>query len=134
MRKFLAAVLFFLTFSSISNAQIILRIANHKYDGLNYMEAIPYYKYLYKNDTNDFFVLSRLANSYRLTKQLKDAEYYYGKIIRYDTSADVKFHYADLLIENGKFDSAFNYISRADIFRKADNKLLAFYNSYKSKE
>lgn len=98
------------------------------------MEAIPYYKYLYKKDSNDFFVLSRLANSYRLTKQLKDAEYYYGKIIRYDTSADVKFHYANLLIENGRFDSAFNYISRADIYKRADKKLLAFYNSYKLKD
>lgn len=134
MRKFLAALLFFLTFTSISNAQIILGIANYKYNGLNYMEAIPYYKYLYKKDTNDFFILSRLANSYRLTKQLKDAEYYYSKIIRYDTTADVKFHYANLLIENGKFDSAFNYISRSDIYRRADKKLLAFYDSYKLKD
>ncbi|MFN5705692.1 MAG: OmpA family protein, partial [bacterium] len=131
MRKFLAALLFFLTFSSISNAQIILGIANYKYNGLNYMEAIPYYKYLYQKDTNDIFVLNRLANSYRLTKQLKEAEDYYSKIIRYDTSAEIKFHYAELLIENGNFDSAYNYISRADIFRKADKKLLAFYNTYK---
>lgn len=134
MKKAFIAIFFLLFISSYSNAQIILGIANYKYNGLNYMEAIPYYKYLYNKDTNDIYVLSRLANSYRLTKQSKEAEELYGRLIKYDTSSVIKFHYAQLLIENGNFDSAYNYISRPDILKNADEKLKAFYTSYKIKD
>ena len=134
MKKALFALFFLLFISSYTNAQVILGIANYKYNGLNYMEAIPYYKYLYNKDTNDIYVLSRLANSYRLTKQSKEAEELYAKLIQYDTSSTVRFHYAQLLIENGNFDMAYEYISRPYILKNADEKLKAFYISYQLKE
>lgn len=132
MKKFLSIILFLFLLNSTTNAQIILGIANYKYNGMNYMEAIPYYKYLYKKDSNDLFVLGRLANSYRLTKQPIESESLYAKLINYDTTSILKFYYAQALLENGNFEKAYQFISRPDVYVNADDKLLAFHKSYRS--
>lgn len=102
MKKYLL-ILFLLLNGFSSEAQLILRFAENRYNQLNYPDAIPFFKfYVTKKDTNDIISIRKLAECYRLTNQYVDAEYWYAKLIVKDTLTSDLVYYKDALARNLK--------------------------------
>jgi flagellar motor protein MotB len=89
----------------VSTAFAQMKRANKYYDNYDYAKAIPLYKKAAKKNNRE--ALEKLANCYRLTKDYKDAETYYAKLMT-QTGFDPidHFYYGSVLKNNGKIDEA----------------------------
>lgn len=83
-----------------------LKRANKYYDNYEYMKAIQLYKKAVKKSDNKE-ALEKIANSYRLTKNYKQAEVYYAQLVKQSGVAPINnFYYGMVLKNNGKIDEA----------------------------
>ena len=114
MRKiFISTLLFVLTIVGIPYlcvSQNSTQVKADKYYGtLNFAKAIPYYEALVKKYNNDVnpVVLTRLADSYRLTNNYKKAAEIYKKLTNDPNSDDIiKYYYAKALLSEGNINDA----------------------------
>lgn len=73
---------------------------------LNYSEAIELYGKILEDEDNPEAKM-QLAKAYRLTNDTKNAEYWYGQVVRLPQSKSIhKLHYGRMLQTNGKCDLA----------------------------
>lgn len=97
-------ILLLLVLVNVSFAQ--LKRANKYYDNYEYIKAIQLYKKAVKK-TDNKEALEKIANSYRLTKNYKEAEVYYAQLMKLSNVAPVNnFYYGMVLKNNGKIDEA----------------------------
>ena len=93
-----------LLFVNVCNAQ--LKRANKYYDNYEYAKAIEFYKKEVKKGDNAE-ALEKLANSYRITKNYKQAEVIYARLIKLNGVAPINhFYYGMVLKNNNKIDEA----------------------------
>jgi outer membrane protein OmpA-like peptidoglycan-associated protein len=97
-------LLFFIVIANNLFAQ--LKKANKHYDNYDYAKAIPLYKKAVKKKAS-VEALAKLANSYRVTKDYKNAELVYAELIK-QSNFDVinHFYYGLVLKNNSKLDEA----------------------------
>jgi WD40-like Beta Propeller Repeat len=95
---------FFLHNSLIVNAQFDK--ANDLYSAKKYAAAIPHFEQgLLEKD--NISAKTRLANCYRLTNKMEQAEALYSIIVvNQKAKSDAFLHYAETLMSNGKYDEA----------------------------
>lgn len=87
------------------NAFAQLKRANKYYDNYEYAKAIQLYKKAAKKDNTE--ALEKLANSYRITKNYKEAETTYAKLIKVQGINPINhFYYGLVLKNNNKIDEA----------------------------
>lgn len=130
MKKHLLFLSFILFFSISSQAQILLGLANYKYNNLNYTDAIPLYNYfLKKKDSTNEEVIRRLAISYRLTNQSELAEPLFGKLTKMDSNWNDMVNYAEMMMKNKKYDTVFRFINKPNILAKNDVRLTKIITS-----
>lgn len=133
MKRFLLVIaLFFI--ASASNAQILLGLANYKYNNLNYTDAIPLYKYYLskpKNENNTT-AIRNLAVSYRLTNRSEEAEPLFGRLTAMDTNWSDFVNYAEMLLKNKKYDTAFRFVNKPQVLAKNDVRINKIINSIKN--
>ena len=100
-------ILFVLGLSFAWPVQAQLKRANRKFDQLAYSPAARlYHKYL-KKEAGDWDAITRLADSYRLINDSKNAEYWYGRAVKNrDTDPMNYFYYGQALMHNQKWDAA----------------------------
>ncbi len=83
-----------------------LKRANKYYDNYEYIKAIQLYKKAVKKKDNKE-ALEKIANSYRLTKNYKEAEGYYAQLVKLSGVEPINnFYYGSVLKNNGKIDEA----------------------------
>ncbi len=83
-----------------------LKRANKYYDNYEYIKAIQLYKKAVKKKDNKE-ALEKIANSYRLTKNYKEAEGYYAQLVKQSGVTPINnFYYGMVLKNNGKIDEA----------------------------
>ncbi|OFY85199.1 MAG: hypothetical protein A3F72_05320 [Bacteroidetes bacterium RIFCSPLOWO2_12_FULL_35_15] len=89
-----------------SCAKQCLLNGNRAYDAAAYKSAITNYeKYLTKKSSNE--VKIKLANSYRLSNDYKNAEILYAEVVTFPEAEHVEmFNYAKVLMNQGRYDEA----------------------------
>lgn len=94
---------FFITGCSVTNR---IKTADRAYDNYLYNDAINGYESINKNK-RDANVLSKLADSYRLSGNSNKAEVYYEQLEQKGGASNNDIlHYAEVLKMNGKYDQA----------------------------
>ncbi|WP_242922190.1 OmpA family protein [Pontibacter liquoris] len=96
-----------LGFSPLAKAQSDLRKANKRFENLEFALALQNYTKAVKKRQPDLQTAERIAEAYRLTRQMQEAENWYAQVVAMPahTPADVYF-YADALRSNGKYEEA----------------------------
>ncbi|MFL5763844.1 MAG: OmpA family protein [Bacteroidia bacterium] len=122
MKKIRSLGLIFL-FLFVSTAFAQVKRANKYYDNYDYSRAIPLYKKAAKKNNKE--AIEKLANSYRFTKDYKNAEVYYAKLMGQSAVDPIDhFYYGMVLKNNGKVDEAKEqfrqYAAAAPNDKKAD--------------
>lgn len=86
--------------------------ADYLYRNLSFHEAIPYYEKVAEFST-DPVVFKRLADCYRLTKDLPRSASWYSKAVQYrDCPLDAYLHYGQVLMSLGQYELASRQLSR----------------------
>lgn len=126
-------ILLFLTIilSLNTQAQVVVGIANYRYENLNYSGAIPFLKSLIKNEKyqNNPDVIKKLAISYKLTNQNQLAEPQFFRLAQIDPSIDHKRMYLESMIENKKYDAALSYMNEQKLYQHNDVRINEIYAS-----
>ncbi len=130
MKRFLL-LLFVLTYSTISHSQILLGLANYKFNNLNYTDAIPLYEYYLKKpkNVNNIIAIRNLAVSYHLTNRSVEAEPLFGQLTTMDSNWNDLVNYAEVLLKNKKYDTAFRFVNKPTILAKNDVRIIKIINS-----
>ncbi|MDW7693971.1 OmpA family protein [Flammeovirgaceae bacterium SG7u.111] len=105
--KLVLRLIFFVGAYLISNTAFSqLNKANYHYEAYAYQKAIPKYEKYLKKKPYDPEALFRLANSYRLTGEVKQAERWFEKAVQYYNEPVAKFYYALVLMTNNNYQEA----------------------------
>jgi outer membrane protein OmpA-like peptidoglycan-associated protein/tetratricopeptide (TPR) repeat protein len=83
-----------------------------------YKEAILAYEKALKVDPKQPKAIVRLAKSYEMTNNLPKAEAYYEEAIKYNSTQESIFEYAQMLKANGKIDEAKQWFLKYEKFNK----------------
>ncbi len=103
-----------------SCSTLCLKKGNKAYESMSYSSSIKYYeKYLEKKSSNEAKI--KLANSYRLVNDYKNAERLYSEIITFpETDKTEMFNYAKVLMNQGKYDDAKILLTKYLKFKESD--------------
>lgn len=83
-----------------------MKRANQYYNNYEYTKAIQLYKKIVKKNDN-VEALQKLANSYRITKNYKEAEVCYARLVKLNGVEPINyFYYGTVLKNNNKIDEA----------------------------
>lgn len=98
--------------ASAQHSQKELQHGKSLFDRLAYADAISVFLEVVANDPQQFEAKARLADSYRLTGNYKEAEKWYAKVIldTRATEAD-RFHYGQMLMNNGSYEQASKWLT-----------------------
>ena len=114
MKKFLALknlaviTLIVLLLSACSNA--LIKSGDKAVENLNYTQAVQKYEKALSGQSSNTDLKIKLANAHRLQKNPEEAERYFQEVA--DSSAlpvSENRHFAQVLIENNKYDKASGY-------------------------
>lgn len=104
--KILWIQLIFIFLYTTASAQYVLKEADKQFDLYNYAFAIKYYTQAYQQK-NTLHASSRLAESYRLVRDYKQAESWYGLLQEMKgAKPETTLWYAQMLRLNGKYSEA----------------------------
>lgn len=113
LRKILIFIIIYISSVFVINAYAQQSKADKYYESLAYSKAIKYYKKAYKKDVENIVIVRRLAESYRLTNNLEEAEAWYLKLIEYpDVEPIDYYHYAQLLKSLMDYEEALLWIEK----------------------
>ena len=106
MKKyFLPLLVLVVIISDTATAQ--LKSANKKYDRMAYAAAITKYERVLSKDSSDKEVWARLANSYRLTRDSRNAARAYAHAVEGGTTNPENYlYYAEALMQNERYEEA----------------------------
>lgn len=84
-----------------------IKRADRKFDRLAYTPALKLYHKALKKDPTSWHAITRLADSYRLVNDSKNAEYWYNKVMKDSGKDPINiFYYGQSLMHNGKWEAA----------------------------
>ena len=97
--------------------------ANYYYSHNKFHDAIPYFEKI-ADDQNDPAIYAELGDCYRYTSKIQTAANWFAKAVRMDGCEDViKLHYAQVLMELTKYDSAKKYLLDFQSRNKDDKRI-----------
>ncbi|WP_299761194.1 OmpA family protein [uncultured Pontibacter sp.] len=96
-----------LGFSPVAQGQSSLRKADKHYDNYEFALALPAYKEAIQKRKPELPTVERIATAYRLTRQNKEAEVWYAKVVAMPSRPPMNlYYYAEALRSNGKYVEA----------------------------
>lgn len=95
------------------------KVAVNLYERLGYKTSIPKFQEKKSTSLND---LQRIANSYRLNHDTKNAEFWYEQVVVNSPVATDFLYYAQALQNNGKYEKAKEYYLKYDDMIGGDSK------------
>lgn len=124
--KLLFVVLFsWLCLSTASAQSRALEKADDFFEREFYPQAIRQYTRLVKTHANDYHVLSRLGDSYRMINDFRNAEQWYARAVRHDEAdPQVFLYYAEVLKYNNKHEKALEWMARYKASNRDDVRAL----------
>lgn len=112
-KKLLIFFIIYLSTGFVVNINAQQGKADNYYDNLAYVKAIKYYKKAYKKDIENIVIVRRLAESYRLTNNMEEAEIWYAKLVNFpDVNPIDIYHYAQLLKSIRDYEEALIWIDK----------------------
>ncbi|WP_276499635.1 OmpA family protein [Pontibacter litorisediminis] len=104
---FYVAVAAVLGFSPVAHGQSSLRKADKHFDNYEFALALPVYREAIQKRKPELPTVERIATAYRLTRQNKEAEVWYAKVVAMPGRPPMNlFYYAEALRSNGKYVEA----------------------------
>ncbi len=130
MKRFLLILVLLINTSS-SFSQILIGLANYKFNNLNYTDAIPLYEYYLNKPKfeNDIKAIRNLAVSYQLTNRSVEAEPLFGRLTTMDSNWNDLVNYAQVMLKNKKYDTTFRLINKPHVLSKNDSRITKILNS-----
>ncbi len=127
-------ILILLILASVSLAPVFAqnnstKKADKLFDRLEYVKAAEEYLKLANNGSNDYHVISRLADAYYNIFNPREAEKWYSKIINQDPDAEIIFRYSQMLKANGKYKESNIWMSKFSEMKAYDTRAIAFRNT-----
>lgn len=105
MKKLTSTLLLLMLLVTAASAQ--LKSANKRYANLAYASAIPKFERVVKKDPSNFDALCKLADCYRLTKDMPKAEATYAQVVANPAvKPEHLLYYTQALMENEKYAEA----------------------------
>lgn len=139
MKKYLSAVLICMLALASQTAHAQLERANKRFDRREYAKAIPLYqRHLEKVPVSEEG-MEKLAHSYRLINDSRNAEYWYNRLNKAgNKDPQNTFYFAQMLINNEKWEDAVplleKYLQERDWDEVAQNMLQSAQNYKKFME
>lgn len=125
MKYFTFLVLALFISFSISAQKFTQKRADRKFEKEYYIDAIKLYSKVMKKNPYNGMAASRLADSYRLINDFKNAEYWYAKAVVLDSNEPLNYYYfAEALKNNQKYDSALYMMERYHQVKDQDMRAL----------
>jgi outer membrane protein OmpA-like peptidoglycan-associated protein/tetratricopeptide (TPR) repeat protein len=119
--KTIATIILLISLYNIPFFQrIMTKQADKKYQREYYAEAIKIYSKIAAVNDSNAHVLSKLADSYRMVNDFKNAEKWYAKAVKFnDVNPSAYLYYAEMLKINEKYDSAMVWMEK---YQSTDNE------------
>jgi outer membrane protein OmpA-like peptidoglycan-associated protein/tetratricopeptide (TPR) repeat protein len=115
----------------------LMKMADHEYENLSYLNAIELYEQVLKTESGNMAARQKLADAYRKIKDSKNAERIYSDLVNANTDKENLLYYAQALAANGKYELSKKYYqqyaetgvsdSRGKTFAKAYENLTVFF-------
>ncbi|MBN1820693.1 MAG: PD40 domain-containing protein [Prolixibacteraceae bacterium] len=112
---------------TLSAQDYIVKNADNKFKEEQYNKAIELYEKAYENDPESYYIIKRLVLSNQKINNTVDAEKWLSVLVEKDkiVAADLIL-YTQLLIENGKFDKAREYLNKFNELKPGDSRVAEF--------
>lgn len=129
MKLYIFLISIFFINASLRAQSYSIKQGDVAYTKSAYVEAIKYYSYAVKKDSNNYGVMSKLANCYRLTNNTKGQLACYTRLVK-DTMATPldKFYYAESVMEEGRPEQAKQYMDQYSADTRGSNMSKAITN------
>lgn len=119
MQRFVLAITMAFLFLAGNQSQAqgpTLSAANRYYENLAYSKAIPYYLRALKKDSTLEEAIFKVADCYRLTNNMREAEKYYAKVVASPNAQPIhKYHYSRVLLSAGKYEEAGKWLNTTEV-------------------
>ena len=127
MKKILTLLIITLiSFSPIIGQNNLTKKADKLFDRLEFVKAADEYLKIANKDSEDYYVISQLAESYYNIFNPIEAEKWYSKIVDSSSDAEVIYKYAQMLKANGKYKESNVWMNKFADMRPYDNRSTAF--------
>lgn len=120
-RQRILVLLFLCVVPLLAEAQ--LKKADEAFDHHHYAEAIEYYDKAIRKDLDNDHAITRMAICFWRTNQLPEAEYWFTRAALMNDDPEVKRMFAQVLIANGKYALASEWLDKYSEVLADDSKL-----------
>lgn len=106
---------------AVSGIQAQKKKADKRFERMDYNPAIRLYSRVLEKTPTDVEAIERLAYSYRMNNDSRNAEYWYNRAIKAGpTDPEVYFYYAEALMNNEKWSDAVPWLEKYLVDRSWD--------------
>ncbi len=129
MKKLLTLLIISLfSLSNLFAQSNLTKKADRLFDRFEFVKAAEEYLKLTKNNNNDYYIISKLADSYYNIFDTKNAEKWYAKIIE-ENDSEIIYKYSQMLKANGKYKESNIWMNRFSKMKPYDSRAIAFRNT-----
>ncbi len=117
-----------ISFSNLVAQNNSTKKADRLFDRFEFVKAAEEYLKLANDEANDYYVISRLADSYYNIFDTKNAEKWFEKIVE-ENDSEIIYKYAQMLKANGKYKESNIWMTKFSEMKPYDSRAVAFRNT-----
>ena len=117
-----------ISFSNLVAQNNSTKKADRLFDRFEFVKAAEEYLKLANDEANDYYVISRLADSYYNIFDTKNAEKWFEKIVE-ENDIEIIYKYAQMLKANGKYKESNIWMAKFSEMKPYDSRAVAFRNT-----
>ena len=117
-----------ISFSNLVAQNNSTKKADRLFDRFEFVKAAEEYLKLANDEANDYYVISRLADSYYNIFDTKNAEKWFEKIVK-ENDIEIIYKYTQMLKANGKYKESNIWMTKFSEMKPYDSRAVAFRNT-----
>jgi outer membrane protein OmpA-like peptidoglycan-associated protein/tetratricopeptide (TPR) repeat protein len=117
-----------ISFSNLVAQNNSTKKADRLFDRFEFIKAAEEYLKLANDEANDYYVISRLADSYYNIFDTKNAEKWFEKLVE-ENDSEIIYKYAQMLKANGKYKESNIWMTKFSEMKPYDSRAVAFRNT-----
>ena len=117
-----------ISFSNLVAQNNSTKKADRLFDRFEFVKAAEEYLKLANDEANDYYVISRLADSYYNIFDTKNAEKWFEKIVE-ENDIEIIYKYTQMLKANGKYKESNIWMTKFSEMKPYDSRAVAFRNT-----
>ena len=117
-----------ISFSNLVAQNNSTKKADRLFDRFEFVKAAEEYLKLANDEANDYYVISRLADSYYNIFDTKNAEKWFEKIVE-ENDIEIIYKYTQMLKANGKYKESNIWMAKFSEMKPYDSRAVAFRNT-----